>query len=909
MSLKLYISPQYRNPDRAEGGIRRVVEAQARYLPQFGIEIVDHPDESDLTAVHAGSPTRELVGPVVAHCHGLYWNGDLWPDQFFQYNREVIANLRVAVGWTAPSKWVAENMCRGMLITPRVIYHGVDPSEWSPSGGTRSYVLWNKARQDTVSNPWDVNELAEHLPEIQFVTTFGETARNVRVIGKSNFPEMKKIIQGAGAYLSTTKETFGIGTLEAMASGVPVYGWDWGGNSEIVKQGKTGYLVKPGDYSRLAETIRETWDNRKSLGESARADVEENWTWEARISEYADYYREVYEEENDRSIDVSVIVPCYNLGRYLGSCLESVQRQTFENFECIVVDDHSTDNSVEIAQEWCKTDSRFSVVEQETNQGVAQARNRGFKVSKGKFLLYLDADDQLTPTGLEILHGELIKDKGLRIAYGGIDLISDDGQPQGRSEWPTQFDWYFQIAHMDQIPYCAMMSRAVMRESGGYRSRVWLTEDAEFWTRVTSFGFTARKVTQESIFRYRLRPNSRIRTAGGEGNWEAWFPWSLAKSLKEGQSIITSLNARIHPHGERVPFGSIGEPAKGLFAWNVYDFSNPTISVVVPCSVYHQGFIVDALDSVIAQTYLNWEVVVVDDSPEGSLSLWGHPYARVIKTFGRGPAHARNEGAKIARGEVLVFLDADDVLLPWALDHMIRVYRESEGYLVYTDWGVSTDTLEIKKFLKAPDEVCSKILDQMPHVVTCMVPKSAHEKIGGFDEALRGWEDWDYYLHLAAEGVCSIRLPEPCMIYRAALGEQREKSLALKSDLVNDLYRKWDVFYKGERSMSCSSCGQKSVSMAHIPPPDTPASANITGAVRLTYTGPGDGRQTFRGQSTGSIYRFSFGDTKWVDEADAEYFLTLSRSDQAFFQKEVLEVPIGQIEETAREFSTKPSGA
>ena len=905
MTLKLYVSPQFHGPDRAEGGIRRVVDAQVKYLPNYGIEIVSTPEESDMTAVHAGAQVGKIVGPVVTHCHGLYWSRDPWPDSFFAYNREVIDNLKLACAWTAPSRWVADNISRGMLITPRVVYHGVDPSEWTPRKTPGDYILWNKARADVVSDPTPLVRLARLLPEIQFITTYGYEAENVTVLGTLKYPQMKEVIQNAGAYLSTTKETFGIGTLEAMASGIPVFGWDFGGNSEIVQTGKTGYLTEYGNLELLAETIRAHWVDRVSLGEAARQDVEENWTWEPRVKEYADLYYEVMERENSLVPEVSIVVSSYNLGKYLPETLESVSRQTHEGFECIVVDDCSTDNSMELAKAQEAKDSRFRTVRQDINLGVAQARNRGFKESHGKYILFLDADDLLTPNALALMLAGLHRDPALDIAYGGLDLLGEAGDFRGQSNWPNGFDWYYQIAHLDQIPYCAMMKRQVMGESGGYRSRVWLTEDAEFWTRVTSFGYTAKMVTKESTLRYRQRPTSRIRTTGGEGNWEAWFPWSLAPSIVEGQKIATTLNGKRHPHPERVPFGAVGEPANGLPSWEVHDVSSPDVSIIIPCSKKHQEYLVDALDSVVAQTFWNWEVVVVDDSPEGDLELWGHPYAKVVRSGGIGPASARNIGVRESKGEVVVFLDADDVLLPWAISHMKSVYDQT-GFVVYTDWAVSTVDLDIKKFLSAPDDDCPKILDQMPHVVTCMVPRKAHDRIGGFDSKLGGWEDWDYYIHLAAEGVCSIRLPETCMIYRAGLGEQREKSLGKKKRLIDEIYDKWEPYYKGVKTMGCG-CG-KEVVLSHVPSEEVPGTQSVQGAIRLTYQGPGDGKQTFRGQATGTIYRFASGDTKWVDEADSLYLLELQRVNQPFFFKENLAVQPEEVQKLAQEFSTKPVG-
>ena len=97
---------------------------------------------------------------------------------------------------------------------------------------------------------------------------------------------------------------------------------------------------------------------------------------------------------------VSVIIPCFNQARYVSETLESVQQQTFTDFECIVVNDGSTDDSLLKIKAFCEDDTRFRYIDK-PNEGVSVARNTAIRQSKGKFLLPLDADDKIAPTYLE----------------------------------------------------------------------------------------------------------------------------------------------------------------------------------------------------------------------------------------------------------------------------------------------------------------------------------------------------------------------------------------------------------------------------------------------------------------------------------------------------------------------------
>ena len=97
---------------------------------------------------------------------------------------------------------------------------------------------------------------------------------------------------------------------------------------------------------------------------------------------------------------VSIIVPCYNQAEYLPEALDSVLAQTYSNWECIIVNDGSPDNTEEVAKTYCEKDKRFKYLNKE-NGGVASARNEGIKASTGEFILPLDADDMIGTQYLE----------------------------------------------------------------------------------------------------------------------------------------------------------------------------------------------------------------------------------------------------------------------------------------------------------------------------------------------------------------------------------------------------------------------------------------------------------------------------------------------------------------------------
>ena len=116
---------------------------------------------------------------------------------------------------------------------------------------------------------------------------------------------------------------------------------------------------------------------------------------------------------------VSVIIPCYNYGRYLHKAIESVLAQTYIHYEIIVVDDGSTDNSRDVAKKYGMVTYIF-----QSNAGLAAARNKGIENSNGQFIVFLDADDWLCPTALEINSAKLNNNNKIAFVSGASQKVN-----------------------------------------------------------------------------------------------------------------------------------------------------------------------------------------------------------------------------------------------------------------------------------------------------------------------------------------------------------------------------------------------------------------------------------------------------------------------------------------------------
>lgn len=289
MTIKVRMHPDPKRLESLNNGVGQVVKHYGKYLPQFDIEIVSN-DSYDLLAAHAGTTRGECD---IAHLHGLYWGDNIEAWQVMS-NAYIVEACRSAVSITVPSEWVAETFRRDMRIQPYVIPHGIDAELWDysaphPKGG---YVLWNKNRNTDVCNPEAVSYLADYFDHIQFKTTYANTERgNIMVYGSMPHTVMKPLVENCTVYLSTVKETFGIGVLEAMAAARPVLGWNYGGNRDLVQHCVNGYLAQPGNYDDLANGLDYCLTYAQQLGDNGRELVKQ-FTWPKAVEMLAECYRE-----------------------------------------------------------------------------------------------------------------------------------------------------------------------------------------------------------------------------------------------------------------------------------------------------------------------------------------------------------------------------------------------------------------------------------------------------------------------------------------------------------------------------------------------------------------------------------------------------------------------------------------
>jgi hypothetical protein len=263
-------------------------------------------------------------------------------------------------------------------------------------------------------------------------------------------------------------------------------------------------------------------------------------------------------------------------------------------------------------------------------------------------------------------------------------------------------------------------------------------------------------------------------------------------------------------------------------------------------------------------------------------------------TDGRGAGIARNMGADVARGDFLLFLDADDWLYPDALDKMMSAWDRDHN-IIYSDY-VGKAIIDKKYASELGDRllhynesgesvISYRSLDfdcerakreptfpNYPYVwnlITSLVPKSWHVEIGGFDESMESWEDWDYWLRMVRSGKCFTRIAEPLVVYRFYTGYRREHGAKIGESLVKYLTDKYE-----ESNMGCNCKDKKTPAQQSIS-----ISASRTAAtdmvdeefVLIKYMSPNKGQHTVVGLVTGKKYGHrAGGDMFYVHISDVK---------------------------------------
>lgn len=206
-------------------------------------------------------------------------------------------------------------------------------------------------------------------------------------------------------------------------------------------------------------------------------------------------------------MNVSVIIPAYNAADTIGETLASLHKQIFLDWEAIVVNDGSTDDTIDVVNKWAAQDERILLVQQ-ANGGANAARNAGMKRARFDWVLFLDADDWLLPEHLQRMTAVLSHDPSLDAVHCGWMRVALDGQVIPAEPCYESGDLFGVFARRPTFPpFACLMRRSIVEAIGGWDISFQSCQEWDLWQRFSRTG--ARfGVTHEALGHYRMRPGS-----------------------------------------------------------------------------------------------------------------------------------------------------------------------------------------------------------------------------------------------------------------------------------------------------------------------------------------------------------------------------------------------------------------
>ena len=235
---------------------------------------------------------------------------------------------------------------------------------------------------------------------------------------------------------------------------------------------------------------------------------------------------------------VSIITPSYNSSKFIKDCVASVFSQTYKNWEMIIVDDCSKDNSKEIISELSTKDKRIKPIFLEKNVGAAEARNTAIRQSKGKYVAFLDSDDLWNPKKLEKQLSFMNKNE-IVFSYTNYQLMSENGEDLSNF-----------ISAPEKMTYDSYLKNTIIgcltviidrEKTGGFEMpKIRSSHDMALWLLIMSRGFDAYGL-DENLARYRI-----VSTSNTANKWRAakdvWMVYRQFEKLSFFYSIWCFLN-------------------------------------------------------------------------------------------------------------------------------------------------------------------------------------------------------------------------------------------------------------------------------------------------------------------------------------------------------------------------------
>ncbi|MBE9039697.1 glycosyltransferase [Oscillatoriales cyanobacterium LEGE 11467] len=553
---------------------------------------------------------------------------------------------------------------------------------------------------------------------------------------------------------------------------------------------------------------------------------------------------------------ISVILPVYNGAKTIRETIESVLDQYFSDFELIIIDNGCEDNTLEVISSI--QDYRIKVFSR-SHAGQSASRNFGVTKAGGDYIAFIDADDLWTREKLSQQLRVLQENPEVPVVYSWVDYIDEAGEflhSGSHSNIEEDIYAYLMLDNFLESASNPLFRRQAFIDIGRFDEDLKAAEDwdlalrfakksqlicipeVQVMCRITPDALLSNIAPLESSFLTvldrafdrvselaHLKPQSLgnlYRSLSARALRPPLTPSNCQATVKFLGKIITCDPSHIHSKETisslwfnsatfaLLPTISSIEKLQSELKWvfdpvELLEYNRlrpfPTISVIIP--VYNgAGTIQETIESVLNQTFTDFEIVVIDDGSKDNtvdvVKSIGDYRVKVFSYANAGQGESRNRGIDRATGEYLAFIDADDLWTEDKLEKQLAALQENPHAEVAYSWVNYID--ESSKFIRQGGRIEVNgdayghllLTDFLENGSNPLVRREAFDEVGNFDKDLPPAEDWDMWLRLAAkyDFVC---VPQAQILYRMTSTSQSTNVVRLERSCRRVLDRAFAV--------------------------------------------------------------------------------------------------------------------
>ncbi len=470
---------------------------------------------------------------------------------------------------------------------------------------------------------------------------------------------------------------------------------------------------------------------------------------------------------------VSVIMSVFNGERYIKQAIKSILNQTYLDFEFIIINDGSTDNTADILKEF--KDKRIKIINNKTNLGLTASLNKAISLARGEFIARMDADDISLPYRFEYQVEFLENNPDIALVGSSYYVCDEKDEIKSIVEVLTDPDDLKQgLEKQNWFGHGTVMLRKTALDIvGNYDESYKYAQDYDLWLRIAN-KFNIANI-KEPLYIWR---KTKENISSKKEQEQSFYAQRAKDNNKRSEQVRRNFN------------------------------TTPLISVIVP-TFNRPLMLQDAINSILKQTIDDFEIIVINDGGcelekiIDSLNI-NRKITYVKHNTNKGLAAARNTGLKLAKGKYIAYLDDDDIFYSNHFETLIPVLEKEKFKIVYSDAYRAIQVKEENQYKTIRKDIPysndfdpNQLLVQNIAPINCFIhEKECLNKTGFFDETLTTHEDWDFWIRFSRHFEFK-HLPKVTSEFRFRL----DKS-SMTGQIRHDFLRTANIIYKRYKKLT-----------------------------------------------------------------------------------------------------------